>query len=205
METDDKPKTRKVKKQVRKGDLPVVGATAGLDINEKSAANEKEQSMMMEDKLVADTEDKKNELESFIYDLRNKIDEQYAEFASDEEKEKVRKKCEETEDWLYDEGEDSKKAVYIAKIEELRASAGPIIQRYLDKLEEERQARLAKEEAENAKRRAAAEARKKAEDEKKAAETAKNKKDESASPAPGNAEDTEMKDAGVEIEPEEVE
>ena len=50
--------------------------------------------MFMEDKLVADTEDKKNELESFIYELRGKIDDQYAEFASDEEKEKVRSKLE---------------------------------------------------------------------------------------------------------------
>jgi heat shock protein 4 len=198
-EADDKPKTRKVKKQVRKGDLPLSAATSGLDEKEKVAAAEKEQQMIMEDKLVADTEDKKNELESFIYELRNKIDEQYAEFANDEEKEKVRKKCEETEDWLYDEGEDTKKAIYVAKIEELRASAGPIIQRYLDKLEEERQVRLAKEQAEAEKRRAAAEARKKVEDEKKAAEAEAKKAKEPA------AEDTEMKDAGADLVPEEVE
>ncbi len=52
--------------------------------------------MLMEDKLVADTEEKKNELETFIYDLRNKLDEQYAEFASEEEKDKIRSKLEPT-------------------------------------------------------------------------------------------------------------
>jgi heat shock protein 4 len=197
METDEKPKTRKVKKQVRRGDLPLAAATSGLDPKEKEAATEKEQQMIMEDKLVADTEDKKNELESFIYDLRNKIDEQYAEFANDEEKEKVRRKCEETEEWLYDEGEDSKKAVYVAKIEELRASAGPIIQRYLDKIEEERQSRMVKEQEEASRRHAAAAAKKRAEDDKRAAEEASKKPAEPA-------EDTEMKDAAETAESEEV-
>ncbi|KAF2668867.1 hsp88-like protein [Microthyrium microscopicum] len=180
------PKTRKVKKQVRKGDLPLSAGTASLDSSSKEAAAEKEQEMIMNDKLVHDTEDKKNELESFIYELRNKIDEQYAEFASDEEKEKIRKKCDESEDWLYDEGEDVTKAVYISKIEELRAIGGPVIQRYLDKLEEERQARVKKDEE-------AAAARKATEDAKRKAEEDKRKAEEDAK----KPEDTEMKDADV--------
>jgi len=94
---DDKPKTRKVKKQVRKGELPIVSATSSLDSNLKSAASEKESAMVMEDKLVADTEEKKNELETYIYELRNKLDDQYSEFASDEEKEKIRNKLEASE------------------------------------------------------------------------------------------------------------
>ena len=104
METDapngsvePKQKMRKIKKQVRKGELPLSAGTASMDQASKDAAAEKENSMFMEDKLVADTEDKKNELESFIYELRGKIDDQYSEFASDEEKEKVRTKLESSE------------------------------------------------------------------------------------------------------------
>ena len=67
------------------------------------------------------------------------------------------------QDWLYDEGDDTTKAVYIAKIDEIRALAGPIAQRYFDKLEEERQAAQAKLDAELAAKREAAEAAKKAE------------------------------------------
>ena len=99
METDapngtaePKPKTRKVKKQVRKGDLPLSAGTSSLDQASKDAAAEKENSMFMEDKLVADTEDKKNELESYIYELRSKIDGQYAEFANEGEKSKLKEK-----------------------------------------------------------------------------------------------------------------
>lgn len=104
METDasngtaePKPKTRKIKKQVRKGELPLSSGTSSLDQASKDAAAEKENSMFMEDKLVADTEDKKNELETYIYDLRAKIDEQYSEFASEDEKAKLKEKLEQSE------------------------------------------------------------------------------------------------------------
>lgn len=67
-----------------------------------------------------------------------------------------------TQDWLYDEGEDTTKAVYVSKIDEIRGLAGPIAQRYFDKVEEERQAAQAIAEAEAAKKREMAEAARKA-------------------------------------------
>jgi heat shock protein 4 len=101
MDTDSKEeqpkKTRKVKKQVRKGDLPISSATGGFDQATKEAWTERENAMFMEDKLVAETDEKKNELESFIYELRDKIDGIYSEFASEEEKEKLRAKLTTTE------------------------------------------------------------------------------------------------------------
>ena len=99
MDTDtvDKPKTRKVKKQVRKGDLPISAGTSSLDEASKLTAAESESAMIMEDKLVADTEEKKNELETYIYEMRNKIDDQYSEFASDDEKTKLKAKLEASE------------------------------------------------------------------------------------------------------------
>ena len=88
---DDAPKkTRKVKKQVRKGDLPISSGTASLTSDAKTGLTEKEAAMVMDDKLVADTEEKKNELEAYIYDLRAKLDEQYAEFATEEQKEEIK-------------------------------------------------------------------------------------------------------------------
>lgn len=174
-----KPKTRKVKKQVRKGELPIVNATQSLDEPTKNSLTEKEAGMVMEDKLVADTEEKKNELETYIYDLRNKLDDQYSEFASEEEKDKIRSKLTSTEDWLYDEGDDASKGIYVAKMDELRAMAGPIVQRHFEKVEAERQAVQARVEAEQAAKRAAEqEARKAADAEKAAQEGANGSKDE---------------------------
>jgi heat shock protein 4 len=189
-----KPKMRKVKKQVRKGELQLVAGTSSLDDATKAQAAEAENAMFMEDKLVTDTEDKKNELEAYIYEIRGKIDDLYAEFASEEEKVRIKDKLEKTEDWLYDEGEDATKAQYQAKLDEIKFLSGPVAQRYQDKVEEERQAVLKVQEEEAAKKRAEAEAKKKAEDEAKKA----------AEPEP---KDTEMKDApdGESIKPDSVE
>ncbi|KAI6786609.1 Heat shock protein, partial [Hortaea werneckii] len=112
METDDKAangeakppaqKTRKVKKQVRKGDLPISSGTASLTDEIKNQYAEQEGQMISQDKLVADTEERKNELESEIYSTRNKVDEPYesngyAEFCSEEEKAAIKDKCEKLE------------------------------------------------------------------------------------------------------------
>ncbi|KAJ5917466.1 Heat shock protein hsp88 [Penicillium verhagenii] len=178
-------KTRKVKKQVRKGDLPIVSGVGGIDATVKEALQERENAMYMEDKLVAETDEKKNELEASIYELRDKIEGVYAEFASEEEKEKLRSKLMATEDWLYEEGDDTTKSVYVAKMDDIRFISGPIIQRYKEKVDSERQAVLKAEEEAAAKRRAELDAKKKAEDEAKKAE-------EEKKAAEGDA---EMKDA----------
>ncbi|KAL8911194.1 MAG: hypothetical protein Q9171_003600 [Xanthocarpia ochracea] len=200
---EPKPKTRKVKKQVRKGDLPLSAGTASLDQASKDAAAEKEAQMFMEDKLVADTEDKKNELESYIYELRGKIDDQYSEFASGEEKTKLKEKLEQAEEWLYEEGDDATRGVYVAKMDEIRFVAGPIVGRYQEKIEEERQAVQKAEEEKLAKKRAEQEAKKRAEeDAKKAKEEKEGKK---TATTDGQPADTEMKDVSEEIKPDGVE
>lgn len=71
--------------------------------------------------------------------------------------------------------------MYISKIEEIRFVAGPVIQRYLDKVEEERQAVLEAQEK-------AAAAKRAEQEKKKAEETAK------ANTTPGGK-DAEMTDA----------
>lgn len=65
---------------------------------------------------------------------------------------------------MYEDGEDATKAVYIAKMDEIRAMVGPISQRYFDKVEQERQAVQAKLDAEAAAKRAEAESKKAAEE-----------------------------------------
>lgn len=86
------------------------------------------------------------------------------------------------QDWLYEDGEDTTKAVYVAKIDEIRALAGPIIQRHFEKVEAERQAVQAKVDAERAA--------------KKAAEEEARKQAEAQKPSEGaNGKDADMPDA----------
>ena len=78
-------------------------------------------------------------------------------------------------------------------MDDIRFIAGPVIQRYQDKIEAERQAILKAQEEQVAKKRAELEARKKAEEEAKKASEPK-------------TEDTEMKDAdGEAVKPDSVE
>ncbi|KAM0693053.1 hypothetical protein Q7P36_007610 [Cladosporium allicinum] len=205
METDDKtPKTRKVKKQVRKGDLPISAGTASLSNEVREQYFEMEGSMQSEDKLVAETEDKKNELEGDIYALRNKVDEPYeqngySEFASEEEKEKIKAKCEALEDWLYDDGEDASKAQYVSKHEELRSTAASVIQRFNERRQQEEDERRAKAEAEAAKKREEEEAKRQADAEAAAAaQAAKKMADQRAAAEAAQQKDEEMKDASAE-------
>lgn len=77
--------------------------------------------------------------------------------------------------------------MYVSKIEDIKAVSGPIVQRYLDKVEEERQAILKAQEEEAARKRAAADARKKAEEEAEAAKKKAEGKDEEMTDAPSDA------------------
>ena len=144
---DAEPEYKEVTKTVKKDTLHIVAHTFALDDKTLNTLIETENDMTAQDKLVAETEDRKNALEEYIYTLRGKLDEEYAEFASDAEKAKLKDMLTKAEDWLYDEGFDSIKAKYIAKYEEL-ASLGNVIRgRYLAKQEEKKQALRAKEEA----------------------------------------------------------
>ena len=48
------------------------------------------------------------------------LSDKYREFVTDPEREGFTAKLQETEDWLYEDGEDETKGVYIAKLEELK-------------------------------------------------------------------------------------
>lgn len=84
---DEQPKkTRKVKKQVRKGDLPIVAGTPAIEPSVKEAWIEGEKAMYLHDKTIAETDEKKNELETTIYDMRDRKYGRYARFLEDEAK-----------------------------------------------------------------------------------------------------------------------
>ncbi|EEB09312.1 heat shock protein Pss1 [Schizosaccharomyces japonicus yFS275] len=161
---DEPVKTRKVKKLVKVADLPIKAVTETLPAEVFNKYLEAEGNMIETDKLVAETLDRKNALEEYIYDTRAKLDDIYAPFASEDEKTKLKGMLMDAEDWLYDEGEDTTKAVYIAKLEDLMRIGGPIRQRYLDDEEAKRQKIQAEREAAMAKLKAQADAKKKKED-----------------------------------------
>ncbi|TKY48147.1 Heat shock 70 kDa protein 15 [Spatholobus suberectus] len=142
-ETGDKPvqmdtdtKVEAPKKKVKKINIPVVelvyGAMAAVDVQK---AVEKEFEMALQDRVMEETKDKKNAVEAYVYDMRNKLNDKYQEFVIDSEREAFTAKLQEVEDWLYEDGEDETKGVYIAKLEELKKQGDPIEERYKEYME----------------------------------------------------------------------
>nr|XP_009610837.1 heat shock 70 kDa protein 14-like isoform X2 [Nicotiana tomentosiformis] len=134
METD--AKVEAPKKKVKKTSVPVTeivyGAMAAADVQK---AVEKEFEMALQDRVMEETKDKKNAVEAYVYDMRNKLSDKYQEFVIDSEREQFMAKLQEVEDWLYEDGEDETKGVYIAKLEELKKQGDPIEQRYKEYME----------------------------------------------------------------------
>ncbi|KAI0663667.1 heat shock protein [Cubamyces menziesii] len=121
----------KKKKVVKKKEVPFVWNASSLDPSTIEKLKELEAQMHAADKLVQDTEERKNALEEFVYDTRSRLDERYAPYVQAAEKEKILVALREAEDWLYsEEGEDATKSVYVARIDALHALADPVINRY---------------------------------------------------------------------------
>eukprot|EP01006_Ploeotia_vitrea_P035510 TRINITY_DN65895_c11_g3_i1.p2 TRINITY_DN65895_c11_g3~~TRINITY_DN65895_c11_g3_i1.p2 ORF type:complete len:305 (+),score=35.24 TRINITY_DN65895_c11_g3_i1:1703-2617(+) len=83
-------------------------------------ANELEVKMAFEDQLIKETSDKRNELESYIYSMRSKLDGNLKEFGSPDDVTTMKNLINEAEEWLYsDEGYDTTKSKYAKKLEDL--------------------------------------------------------------------------------------
>lgn len=109
--------------------LEIISQNGSLPRKEVEAKAEHEAQMHSADKLVADTSDSRNALEEYLYDIRSKVEGAFEKFASEEEKTKLFKKVSETEDWLYGEGENATKSVYVARLQDLKVIGGPITDR----------------------------------------------------------------------------
>ncbi|KAL9368589.1 hypothetical protein Peur_039788 [Populus x canadensis] len=129
METDTKVEVPK--KKVKKTNIPVSEVVyGGILAAEVEKLLEKEYEMALQDRVMEETKEKKNAVEAYVYDMRNKLSDRYQEFVTDPEREGFTAKLQETEDWLYEDGEDETKGVYIAKLEELKKQGDPIEERY---------------------------------------------------------------------------
>lgn len=129
--TESPKKDVSKKKKSKRKDVPVkenpVGALPQGDLQK---AVEHEYEMALQDRVMEETKDKKNAVEAYVYDMRNKMYEKYREYATDAEREDLAAKLQETEDWLYEDGEDETKGVYVAKLEELKKLGDPIEERF---------------------------------------------------------------------------
>lgn len=133
------PAPPKKKRIVKKKEIPFTASTSSLPKETVETLREQENQMYAADKLVMDTEDRKNALEEYVYDTRGKLDERYAPYVQPAEKEKLLVALQEAEDWLYsEEGEDTIKSAYVARLTALKVLGDPITFRHREAEERQR-------------------------------------------------------------------
>ncbi|XP_003390556.1 PREDICTED: heat shock 70 kDa protein 4-like isoform X2 [Amphimedon queenslandica] len=128
-QTEKSPATKKAKQTYKHVDLPVDETTYSLSKKVLEEAFEKEVAMIQSDKLEAEKADAKNSVEEYVYDMRDKLEGPLSQFVNEEDKTKLMSLLEATEEWLYDEGEDQAKKVYIERLADMKKQGDPIVAR----------------------------------------------------------------------------
>uniref|UniRef100_A0A8C7J0W1 Heat shock protein 4a n=1 Tax=Oncorhynchus kisutch TaxID=8019 RepID=A0A8C7J0W1_ONCKI len=88
--------------------------------------------MIMQDKLEKERNDAKNNVEEYVYEMRDKLHGVLEKFVSESDRDTFALRLEDTENWLYDDGEDQQKQVYIDKLAELKKLGQPVLERYIE-------------------------------------------------------------------------
>ncbi|CAL1530890.1 unnamed protein product [Lymnaea stagnalis] len=133
--TDKKAASKKVKKTVKTIDLPIEANVPQLSKDQINNLMEKENQMVMQDRLEKERADSKNAVEEYVYEMREKLYSVYENYITDDDRSQFTVKLEDTENWLYEEGEDQNKQVYIDKLMELKKIGQPVVDRYREALE----------------------------------------------------------------------
>ena len=88
--------------------------------------------MALQDKVMEETKERKNAVEAYVYSMRSKLEEggQLFDYVKEDTRTSFKELLNNTEDWLYEDGEDEAKGVYVNKLEELSSIGNPIEERY---------------------------------------------------------------------------
>ncbi|RWR72926.1 Heat shock protein 70 family [Cinnamomum micranthum f. kanehirae] len=117
----------------RRLEIPVTETIyGGMSEAELSDAQAKELKLAHQDRVMEQTKERRNALEAFIYETRDKLFNTYRSFATESEKEEVSSRLQRTEEWLYEDGDDESEKVYTEKLEELKELVDPIESRFRD-------------------------------------------------------------------------
>ncbi|CAK7321236.1 heat shock protein 105 kDa isoform X2 [Vulpes vulpes] len=128
---DQPPEAKKPKIKVVNVELPIEANLVwqlGKDL--LNMYIETEGKMIMQDKLEKERNDAKNAVEEYVYEFRDKLCGPYEKFISEQDHQNFLRLLTETENWLYEEGEDQAKQAYVDKLEELMKIGTPVKVRF---------------------------------------------------------------------------
>jgi hypothetical protein len=118
------------KQKLKVIDLPVVPRVPRMSKEDINLLMEKEGQMIMQDKLEKERMDAKNAVEEYVYDMRKKVCGDMEAFILEKDREEFLRQLEETENWLYEDGEDLGKQMYIDRLAALKKHGSPVVERY---------------------------------------------------------------------------
>merc|ERR1719316_5446 len=123
---------KKKKRRTKVTDLPITRTgVAGMTSAKLSEAADAETQMQAEMRDIEETENAQNDLESYVYNMRDKTSEggQYGEFILPADREVLHAELQKAEDWLYDPF-DATKVQFVEKLAELQKLGEPAAQRF---------------------------------------------------------------------------
>ncbi|KAL4631230.1 heat shock 70 kDa protein 4-like [Arapaima gigas] len=128
--TDQPPQAKKPKVKTKTVDLVIENNLHWQLANDMlNFYVENEGKMIMQDKLEKERNDAKNCVEEYVYEMRDKLHGVLEKFVAETDRDDFSLKLEDTENWLYEDGEDQPKQVYIDKLAELKKIGQPIQER----------------------------------------------------------------------------
>eukprot|EP00730_Choanoeca_flexa_P017159 TRINITY_DN8224_c0_g1_i2.p1 TRINITY_DN8224_c0_g1~~TRINITY_DN8224_c0_g1_i2.p1 ORF type:complete len:831 (+),score=271.44 TRINITY_DN8224_c0_g1_i2:43-2535(+) len=123
------PKSKKPKTH-RKTKLTVVSQKPHvLDEKTLNELVEVELQFKLQDQREKEKNDARNALEEYIYDMRDKLTSIYEDFIKPADNDAFRSTLTTMEDWLYEDGEDQPKKVYVEKLQNLQTTGNAVKQR----------------------------------------------------------------------------
>ena len=132
-EDDGRPETKTVKKtKTKKTPVAFTANTGEIPKERIHELYEAEVEMELQARIQEETADARNSVESYVYSLRNRVSDSLRAFVPPEHHDQLLKTLDDAEEWLYDEGENQPKKVYVAKLEELKSLGEPIEQRAME-------------------------------------------------------------------------
>uniref|UniRef100_A0A6Q2YX42 Heat shock protein 4b n=1 Tax=Esox lucius TaxID=8010 RepID=A0A6Q2YX42_ESOLU len=125
------PQAKKPKVKTKVLELPIENSPQWqLALDMLNLFVENEGKMIMQDKLEKERNDAKNYVEEYVYDMRDKLHGMLEKILPD--RDILSLKLEDTENWLYEDGEDQPKQQYIDRLAELKKLGLPIQERYIE-------------------------------------------------------------------------
>lgn len=119
-----------MKKRTRRITLETQSTHLGLDPTVVQLANQLELQMEANDRLQLETAHKKNELESYVYDWRDKLNSSHKPYVLEQPLQHILNLLRETEDWLYADGRETTKEIYHERLQNLKELTQPIHSRF---------------------------------------------------------------------------